>query len=134
VIDLKELLDGLDAITKSLSLLDRQNELISIEVESVQDLPSLEMLTNAANDQVSDSASRKLRMIEASSVKTASAAVAGLGQRLLPQRACQTVFLKTRESSKPYARDWNIQADLWRRTRFPKYSFHKIRHILWVTL
>jgi hypothetical protein len=44
VADLKELVDALSNISSSLQLLPRQNELISIEVASLSDKPSLELL------------------------------------------------------------------------------------------
>src|SRR5205085_1286653 len=59
---LKELIDALSDISSSLQLLPRQNELISIEVASISDKPSLELLEAAlgAGDAISDAASQRL--------------------------------------------------------------------------
>lgn len=67
--DLKELIDALDAISGSLKLLERRDDLIGAEVASIQDPGSLKMLEEVFEDnkKFSDTASRKLKMLREAS-------------------------------------------------------------------
>jgi ubiquitin-protein ligase len=61
--DLKELLDGLNEILQSLKLVERQTEMITMEVESILDSISLELLAEVADDRISDTASRRIKLL-----------------------------------------------------------------------
>jgi ubiquitin-protein ligase len=65
--DLKDLIDSLDDITKSFRMLSERQEVINAEVESITDAASLRLLEQArsgSEDQISDAASQRLRILE----------------------------------------------------------------------
>ena len=65
--DLKDLIDELEAITRSLGMAERQRAIISYEIESISDSASLAILQDACcgtADDISDAASLRLTSIE----------------------------------------------------------------------
>jgi ubiquitin-protein ligase len=68
--DVKDLVDALEDITKSLQMLARQQEIITVEIESITDTTSLRLLEEACSgseDGISDAASLRLRRIRGQS-------------------------------------------------------------------
>lgn len=68
--DVKDLIDSLEDITKSLQMLARQQEIITVEIESITDAMSLRLLEEACSgskDGISDAASLRLRRIRGQS-------------------------------------------------------------------
>ncbi|KAK3362346.1 prion-inhibition and propagation-domain-containing protein [Lasiosphaeria hispida] len=75
---IKSLVDGLEGITSSLGVLERQQALLVKEVESISDAQSLRLLKEAASSRrssslrvVSDAASHRLSLFHASSLPVA---------------------------------------------------------------
>ena len=70
--DLKDLIDGLEDITRSFQLLERQKELILNEVDTITDVRSLELLQEACSkdaDHISGAASTRLVQLESMSTQ-----------------------------------------------------------------
>jgi hypothetical protein len=68
----KDFVDGLEGITKSLGLLQEQHALLREEIENISDVESLRLLRDASSSRrssqrdVSDTASRRLVLVEES--------------------------------------------------------------------
>jgi hypothetical protein len=72
---LKEFVDGLEAITKSLGLLKEQHSRLREEIESISDTESLRLLRDASSrdgasdNDISDTASRRLKTVAESIIE-----------------------------------------------------------------
>jgi hypothetical protein len=78
---LKSLIDGLESVTKSLGVLDTQQSRMHEEINSLNDVVSLKLLRDASisnQDDISDTASRRIMMIEGGST-TEQSGIAGTG-------------------------------------------------------
>jgi hypothetical protein len=73
---LKDFVDGLEGITKSLGLLEEQHERLRQEIESISDTQSLRLLRDASSrhgssqQEVSDAASQRLMTVAESVIET----------------------------------------------------------------
>ena len=69
--DLRDLIDDLEGLTKSAQFFQRQREIVTYEIESISDTPSLELLHDASigeDQEISDVASGRLSLARNESV------------------------------------------------------------------